>query len=624
MSPGAHGHGRLIAASLLRDWFVRTLLALAAAEVALVLASAAAGSSGPAIGPLWLRWPFHLVRIAAVLVGLTRFADGDERRFWRNFGAAYTAWLLARLVPAAWPGAAVLVASLLFLGSLLILLAIERRPDERRAPDRPDLHRQLMALSVSGVAGGFFAYFVLVPALLAPDSGTSAFGYLTYLAIDLLLVVRLSVASLSCRHPRWKAQYIALTVAMIVNACTDVVDILAGGPLAPWVATTTFQITPLLAIAAHAVAVRVRHVPLPEAEAPEPVSEGVSPSLNPLRTGSLLLAGAFLFPLVHFAVYAFTSASPDMKRAHTLTALSATASLGLAAALAYRLLERRHAAEERARRLVESRMQLAQRMEAAGQLAGGVAHDFNNLLMALLGYADIARDDLPLDHPSRPLIDQTERVAVRAAELTRQVLAFSRRQVFQPAVLNLNATIERVGRTLGRWLGEDVTVHVRLAERRDLLVCVDDGQIESVLVSLAAVARDAMPTGGSFIIETRAIDIDQRASEEVGLAAGPYVELAVRDTGETVPPDLLPSLFEPFVAPLARSRGAGLQMAAVYGIVTQSGGHIWASTPESGGLQVTIVLPRVAQAPASAEAEAPAAPEEAEPGRMGGSQASES
>jgi len=616
VTPNAPGGGRLIVASLARDWFVRTLLALAAVGVALAAAAAATGSAGLAIEPLWLRWPFHLVRIAAVFVGLGAIPNAEERRFWRYFGAAYVLWLLARLVPIAWTGpgsergAPVLVAFVLFLGSLLILLAVERRPHERHARGRLDLNRLLMSLAVSGVAGGFFTYFVLVPALLAPESGTSGFGYLTYLAIDLLLVVRLLFASLSCRRPRWRAQYVALTVAMTVNACTDVLDMLRAGPLAPWTTAIVFQITPLLAIVAHTVAVRFRHVPL--ARAVERDSVVVPTLLNPLRAGSLLLVCAFQFPLIHFVVYTIAPPNAGLERAHSLTALAATASLGIGAALAYRVLERRHAAEERARRLVESRIQLAQRMEAAGQLAGGVAHDFNNLLMAVLGYADIARDDLPPDHASRPLIDQTIRVAVRAAELTRQVLAFSRQQVFRPVVLNLNTTVERVGRTLGRWLGEDVTVHISLAPRSDLLASVDDGQIESVLVSLAAASRDAMPKGGAFVIETRAIDLDEHALEGTGLAPGPYVELAVRDTGETVPPDLLPSLFEPFVAPLARSRGAGLQLAAVYGIVTQSGGHIWASTPRTGGLQITIVLPRIVAAPASARTGMP--PEAQEPG----------
>lgn len=245
------------------------------------------------------------------------------------------------------------------------------------------------------------------------------------------------------------------------------------------------------------------------------------------------------------------------------------------------------------RRSLEEQFRQSQKMEAVGRLAGGVAHDFNNLLTAILGYSELLDQRFKAGDPAREELGEIRRAGNRAAALTRQLLAFSRKQVLVPEFLDIGNIVRGLSNLLERLIGEDIKVDVLVAPD---VCCVeaDPSQMEQVIMNLAVNARDAMPRGGKLLIEVAKVDLDEAfASAHVDVRPGLHIMLGVTDSGVGMTPDVQKQIFEPFFTTKETGKGTGLGLSMVHGIVIQSGGSIFVESEPGRGTTFRIYLPRV-------------------------------
>jgi PAS domain S-box-containing protein len=246
------------------------------------------------------------------------------------------------------------------------------------------------------------------------------------------------------------------------------------------------------------------------------------------------------------------------------------------------------------RRRLEEQFRQAQKMEAVGRLSGGIAHDFNNLLGVIIGYGEILQEQMDPEHEFRTSLEEILKAGQRAASLTRQLLAFSRQQVLEPKILDLNVVISDTEKMLRRMIGEDIDLSTDLI--KDIgRVKADQGQIEQVILNLAVNARDAMPAGGKLMIQTQNVEIDEETTRRYSypVKTGNYVLLTVTDTGTGMDPVTQAHIFEPFFTTKEKGKGTGLGLATVYGVVKQSDGYIEVQSELGAGTTFRIHLPRV-------------------------------
>jgi PAS domain S-box-containing protein len=279
--------------------------------------------------------------------------------------------------------------------------------------------------------------------------------------------------------------------------------------------------------------------------------------------------------------------------------------------ISYDITERKHAqvahdeATQKTHRQLEEELRHSQKMEAIGRLAGGIAHDFNNLLSIILSYSSMMMDSLGANDPMRAEAEQIAIAGQRARDLTRQLLAFSRRQMMVPEVLNLDQVVRGIEPMLQRVLGEDVELDIPTGPATSV-VMADRGQIQQIIMNLVVNARDAMPEGGKLSIKTANVALsDEDVRNQVGARPGPHVELSVSDTGEGMPDDVRPHIFEPFFTTKPTGKGTGLGLSTVLGIAQQSGGHVAVETAVGSGSTFRIFLPVAEAADAEASAAAP-------------------
>ena len=261
----------------------------------------------------------------------------------------------------------------------------------------------------------------------------------------------------------------------------------------------------------------------------------------------------------------------------------------------YRDISEQKRAEEE-RRALEDQFRQAQKMEAVGRLAGGVAHDFNNLLMVISGYSEVILEHAECDSFVYSKIEAIQKAADRASSLTRQLLAFSRKQILELRVVDINIIVTEMERLFGPLIGENITLHMRLAS--DLgRTRADVGQLEQVIMNLVVNAKDAMPKGGNITIETANENLGDGARPENSyIQSGPYVLLSITDNGSGMDKETQSRIFEPFFTTKEKGKGTGLGLSTVYGIVKQSGGYIFAKSEPGNGTTFRIYLPQVEDA----------------------------
>ena len=538
--------------------------------------------------------------ILAFGYGLGRIEHPEQRRFAVYVMAAIALWWAVRLSYIVLPGAVGTplgdiggdLSYMLFY--FFIVLAIEARPHLPAGWSEADPTRRLRNTSIAAVLFTMLGYFVIIPSALNYAAYNTWIPSLyMYVALDLYLVARFFHAVHGCKSGPFRAIYLLLGLTAVCWAIFDVLECLMWAGVLELPSGNAIDLLWWIPIPLLLVAGRGLHVATTALESDESSPRFDCPEPGTLRAVAPQVVVAFVIPAMHLAFYSAGLLDTESRSARDILVLLSLPVLGSLLVLQQIILERANRSLQSELQQVNAQLHQSQKMEAIGRLAGGVAHDFNNLLTAIMGHTGLALKRLPPDTPVRNEINQIEKASGRAAQLIKQLLAFGRRQVLQPEVIDLNAVVTDMQEMLQRLIGEDIALVTELAD--DLgLVNADRSQLEQVIMNLCINARDAMPQGGrlSLITSNEHFPRVERAGEETEDPLGRQVVLAVCDTGIGMSPETQERAFEPFFTTKARDKGTGLGLSTVYGIVRQSGGHILLRSKPGHGTTFRIYLPR--------------------------------
>jgi len=564
-----------------------------------------------------------------VLVGLTPFAlvwgrsrvAPDERRFWDLLALAWSCWLIVELIyffelETPLVSASFMADALYFVYYFLFAVAVDLRPHLSSLRSLTAMGRRLEAIAGLVAIFGLLIYFALV---ILPDplgvslSFVSREGGFTPLllvriSLDLLILARLVFAAFTAAG-RWRTLYALLAGGMLGYAMRDTVSLLRYEEIlsvdADLMAQAILNLPGLVIL----VAARCRLVPTTLVEAPR-AEAGVEESPVHPRPSPIALY-ALLVPGLHFLLYPLGFLDAASRVPREIFCLGYVAVLGGLAWVHERVLAEDNRLARAALRQAEDRLSSSRKLEAVGRLAGGIAHDFNNYLTVIRGYCDVLRERLT-GPAERADLEYIADAANKATHLTRQLLAFGRRQVLHPEALDLNSVVRDTGRMLTSLLGEDVVLEMDLDPLAGLAKA-DLGQTEQLLVNLALNGRDAMPHGGTLSIHTGRTELAPEEASKLEVEPGSYVTLVVVDTGTGMSDEVRKQAFEPFFTTKELGRGTGLGLSTVYGVVTQSGGAITVDSRLGKGTSFNVVLPSASASPAAEQP--PAQPVRREQGR---------
>jgi signal transduction histidine kinase len=571
-------------------------------------------------------FPLLLASMAAFQYRRGAIARREERRFWDLWTAAFGCWLLVRLLYAALPSQYLVwwldlvVDALYMLFYLCIVLALEIRPDRPVPASLGTMRRRVEALGAGVFLFSLLFYFAVIPGILSYEAyWTWVPSMLLYVTLDVIVVARLLYLRHDSRSDRWRTIYGLIAVTAAMWMVTDAFETLTYAEVASllWPAGQAWDLAWYVPFVPITLAALLRSHEFPRATATEDAfEEGPEPHRG---RGTMLLIYTVLLPVIHFVLYGSGIGDAGSRGPREIVALVAVTvlagiALGWQRLLQWenrrleaerqlneqrrmetvRRLERERAEKERIseQRALEAQLQQAQKMEAVGQLSGGMAHDFNNILTVIMAHADLVDAALPPEcFDQRSDLQELRGAARRGSAMIKRLLGFSRRAMLSPRSVDLPELVEGFIETLRRLIPESIEIRFSGAEPVGP-VLADPGAVEQILVNLATNARDAMPDGGSLTVDIRAQRLDERHRAVHGWGdPGDYVCLSVRDDGIGMDEETRRRVFEPFFTTKQPGEGTGLGMAMIYGLVKQHRGFAEVQSEVGGGTTVKIYFP---------------------------------
>jgi len=540
--------------------------------------------------------PFVATATVAGFYGLRRVQDAQERMFWTHLAYACVFWVATLAAIAVVPAGQwrhlddvwVDAAYLLFYSP--ILFAAECKPHLANLGGRRDTERQLRWAGVTLLVMGWYAYFVLVPAAVDPALFQTALpSSLLFITLDAAVIIRFTWRAWSCGSTRWHVLYGAVALAGAALLVTDMLDLLGAVGVCAWKdgarTDLLWAIPPFFLL----IAFRLREAELPSALDAGTRERAVDAGLDPVRVGTFLVGSALSFPVVHFALYAWLPFGYELQRPQEMIVLGGLVLLGSMAAFAFITMERQRVADERRRTALEERVRQARTLEAVSRLAGVVADEYTASLRAVVAFTDRAFDQLRSGDPLRDEVERAADQLQRATDFTTGLMAISRKQQGRPARIDLTEALSDILPVLRETVGTTVLVE-NVPSPKPCVTVIDPAHLRVMLLDLATNARDAMPRGGRWRLETGTVDLDPDASLGMAMQPGRYARLEVRDTGPGIPKNVLAHIFEPFYSTKPSDRGSGLGLATLYAIVSQYGGCVNV-TSEPGDTKFEILLP---------------------------------